>query len=164
MVFPSLSHGAHAQTRRDMTPFHASQTADRRHHHISHMWRLMLPHWAGRKTLQQREEINSISPSPPVEGPKGVSAEHKCECDTVVPIVRDFRTWRCRPLPANNADLPTNRETLRTLTADVSGPMRSHSSGSGISRQVSIRPSIHLISSKSHLISSRRKSEGRACR
>lgn len=39
-----LFDGAHARMRRDMTPFHASQTADRQHHHISHIWRLMLRH------------------------------------------------------------------------------------------------------------------------
>lgn len=117
--------------------------------------------WADNFQHQRREEINSVSMSPLRKGPKCVSAEHKCECDT-----RSSNRPGLVSLPATREQrrLPTNRETLRTLTADVSGPMRSHSSGSGISRQVSIRPSIHLISSKSHLISSRRKSEGRACR
>lgn len=62
-----------------MTPFHASQTADRQHHHISHRWRLMLPctAWAWLTTSTQRERESRgkpipSPPSPPRQPPKGV--------------------------------------------------------------------------------------------
>lgn len=93
--------------RRDMTPFHASQTADRQHHHISHIRRLMLPHRDGGK-LQAARGNQFI---PRGEAHPMLSAEQNANATQQIQsagtgVYLPAPTGQLPGPPADNADYP----------------------------------------------------------